>query len=34
MFMDSLLFAALLVALLAFAGGITSGPSRPRRYRL
>lgn len=31
--MDSLLFAALLVVLLAFAGGITESPSR-RRYRL
>jgi hypothetical protein len=32
--MDSLLFAALLVVLLAFAGGITAQPSRHRRYRL
>jgi len=30
--MDSLLFAALLVVLLAFAGGITS-PQRGRRIR-
>ena len=30
--MDSLLFAALLVALLAFAGGITSSQSRTRRH--
>ena len=31
--MDSLLFAALAVVLLALAGGITSVPSRHRRTR-
>jgi hypothetical protein len=31
--MDSLLFAALLVVLLAFAGGITSPHPRGRRIR-